>query len=100
MEIKLNGYVINLKKINDIFLYTSPVYTISYTISMLEITNNIIFEYDNRKISFESFIEIELFNIDNNIMNITSKSYQHENIIISTRINWNNNEEITFILIK
>jgi protein-tyrosine phosphatase len=47
---------------------------------------------------FSEFKEIDKYEINHPISNFTTKSYANNNLIVSTRLNINNNEEITFVL--
>ena len=100
MEGKINNYVLKLGKTYSGFLFTSNLVSLKYKMVYLEVNADTDIVIDSNKYKFSEFKKINRKTIDHSISNITQNSYKYGNIIISTRFNYDNIEEITYILIE
>ena len=108
MYIRINTFEFELEKSNLnylIYLYESKILTPKYYMPHLCINNESIIDSNGINVKFKEFKHIitqQIINhniINQNIINITKDYYSYYDIIIGTRINSLNENEITFIMV-
>lgn len=100
MNIKINDHNLKLEKEYIGYQFASNIISQKYKLAHLEVNFDTIITIDEKKYKFSEFKNINRKTIDHCVSNITQKSYKFNNIIISTRINYDNIEEITFIIVE
>lgn len=100
MKIKIDNHELTLNEEYIGYLFVTNIVSNKYKMQYLEINGNTLIYFNSCQIKFNEFKKINRKIINHLASNITQCSYKYNNIIISTRYNYDNHEEITFILIE